>query len=240
MTGGVILPPGVALAGGGARVTGSNARARHALDQRGDDLYETPPEAVCAILPVLKDLYGSLPGVHDENGPWIFWEPCCGPGAIVKVLREAGHCVVASDLVDYGDRWKGGPGLDPFWRRDVLLERLPPFDLDPARTIVVTNPPYKIAGEVVRHLRDVVGVREQWHLLRLPFLEGAGRADLIEPGSGLRTVMVSSRRLPMIHRDGWDGPVAGSSVAYAWFRWVRPDAWPGPAELGRFDWRVAA
>lgn len=215
-------------------MTGSKAKARHPLKDRGNDLYETPPAAVAGILPL-------LPVLDPPFGPPpVFWEPCCGPGAIVQVLEGAGLPVVASDLVDYSGRWKAGPDLTPYWLRDVLVERAPPAGLDPSQTIVVTNPPYKIAAEVVRHLRDVVKVREQWHLLRLPFLEGSARADLIEPGSGLRSVIVSARRLPMMHRDGWSGPVNESATAYAWFRWVRPDAWFGPAEITRFDWRAGA
>ena len=45
---------------------------RHALADRGHDLYETPPEAVLALLSA-------------ERLPQIIWEPACGPGAIVGV-----------------------------------------------------------------------------------------------------------------------------------------------------------
>ena len=60
----------------------------HPLSHRGDDLYETSPEAVYALLTA-------------EQLPHYLWEPACGPGAIVRVLREAGHQVLATDLVDY-------------------------------------------------------------------------------------------------------------------------------------------
>ena len=55
-----------------AQVTGS---ARAPLSERGDDLYQTPPEAVHALLRV-------------ERLPSIIWEPACGPGAIVRILRS--------------------------------------------------------------------------------------------------------------------------------------------------------
>ena len=45
---------------------------------------KTPQEAVLALLRV-------------ERLPHRIWEPACGPGAIVKVLRAAGHDVVAAD-----------------------------------------------------------------------------------------------------------------------------------------------
>src|SRR5262249_15831089 len=61
----------------------------HPPAARGHDLYETPACAVEALLEV-------------EHLPHKIWEPCAGRGAIVDVLRERGHFVVASDLVDYG------------------------------------------------------------------------------------------------------------------------------------------
>ena len=79
---------------------------RHTLAERGDDLYETPPVAVAALL-------------RHERLPHRLWEPACGHGNIVKVLRAAGHEVIGSDLVDYGDPTH-------FYRRDFLLERKVP------------------------------------------------------------------------------------------------------------------
>jgi hypothetical protein len=62
---------------------------RHSLAERGPDFYATPPEAVHALLRV-------------EKLPRQIWEPACGRGAIVEVLRAAGHVVHASDLYDWG------------------------------------------------------------------------------------------------------------------------------------------
>src|SRR4051794_26841141 len=79
---------------------------RHSLAERGHDLYETPAVAVEALM-------------HVEKLPHVLWEPACGPGAIVSVLRTAGHVVHATDLVDYGCANSQG-------RSDFLLERAPP------------------------------------------------------------------------------------------------------------------
>ena len=49
--------------------------------------------------------------------PQTIWEPACGPGAIVRVLRDAGHRVIATDLVDYRSPDQDHAG------RDFLLER---------------------------------------------------------------------------------------------------------------------
>ena len=70
-------------AGGGLMAGLSTGNAKAALAERGDDLYETPPVAVEALLSV-------------ENLPSHLWEPACGPGSIVNALRRAGHTVMAA------------------------------------------------------------------------------------------------------------------------------------------------
>jgi hypothetical protein len=54
---------------------------RHAFEQRGYDLYETPGVAARALLQV-------------ETLPSAVWEPAAGFGSIVEVLRATGHRVV--------------------------------------------------------------------------------------------------------------------------------------------------
>ena len=55
---------------------------RHPDSARGNDLYETPEVATLALL-------------RAEPLPRSIWEPACGRGAIVRVLRNAGHGVIA-------------------------------------------------------------------------------------------------------------------------------------------------
>jgi len=101
---------------------------RHPLAERGDDLYETPSVAIDALLRV-------------ERIPHCVWEPACGPGAIVRPLRTAGHDVLASDLIDYGDP-------SAFYRRDFLIERMPP-----GYECILTTPPLQV-GRGVRRARN--------------------------------------------------------------------------------------
>jgi hypothetical protein len=185
-----------------------SCQARRApLADRGDDLYETPAVAVEALL-------------RAEQLPHHLWEPAAGRGAIVNVLRAAGHAVLASDLVDYGEPTH-------FARRDFLMERLP----DKVEAIV-TNPPYKLAEQFVAHALDLCP--RVMMLLRLAFLESDRRSDILE-GRGLARVHVFRKRLPMMHRDGWSGPRVGSSIIpFAWFVWNRAHA--GPTELHRISW----
>lgn len=98
-----------------------------------------------------------------ERLPPTIWEPACGRGAIAKVLTAAGFNVWSSDLVDYGF---GVPKID------FLLER------QCWNGAIVTNPPYKLADDFVRH---ALGLCEKVvMLLRLAFYESERRADRSE------------------------------------------------------------
>jgi hypothetical protein len=57
-------------------------------------------------------------------------------------------------------------------------------------------------------------------LLRLAFLESERRSPILD-GAGLRRVFVFRKRLPMMHRDGWQGRKASSGLTFAWFVWER-------------------
>jgi hypothetical protein len=163
--------------------------------ERGLDLYETPPVATRALLDVEK-LSGTI------------WEPACGPGSIVRVLREAGHHVIATDLKDYGC-------AEAFGGIDFLAQSSAP---EGAET-VLTNSPFMHADEFVRHALTLVP--RVLMLLRLGFLESQGRSDILDGGQ-LARVFVFRTRLPMMHRDGWDGPkIDSSAIPFAWFVWDR-------------------
>jgi len=67
-------------------------------------------------------------------------------------------------------------------------------------------------------------------LLRLAFLESERRSSILE-NCGLARVHVFRKRLPMMHRHGWQGPRASSSIPFAWFVWDR--AYRGETKLAR-------
>lgn len=180
---------------------------RAALSERKDDLYETPAVAVHALL-------------RAERLPRRLWEPACGRGAIVRPLRDAGHEVVGSDLVDYGD-----PTC--FWRRDFLLEQKAPNGCE----AIVTNPPFKLAEKFVAHA--LLLVPKVYMLLRLAFLESERRREILDCGM-LARVHVFRKRLPMMQRNGWEGRKANSGMAFAWFVWDHRQN--GPAALHRLSW----
>jgi len=180
---------------------------RATLKVRRDDLYETPPVAVRAL-------------IENEVLPYRIWEPCCGPGAIVRELRAAGHSVLATDLVDYDS-----PDQDHA-RWDFLMET-PKHDIG----AIVTNPPFKNAEAFVAHALELCP--KVVMLLRLAFLESKRRAPILDTGM-LARVHVFSSRLPMMHRAGWDGPKTSSAMAFAWFAWDRDHR--GPTSIDRLSW----
>jgi hypothetical protein len=143
----------------------------HSFADRGVDLYETPPEAVRALL-----------DAESITGP--VWECAAGRGAIVRSI--------------------------------------------------VTNPPYQRAGEFVRHALTLVP--HVVMLVRLAFLESQRRADVLDDGR-LARVYPFANRLPMMHRDGWQGPKASNSIAHAWLVWDANHR--GPWTGKRIAWRPA-
>lgn len=177
---------------------------RHSLADRKDDLYETPAVAVEALL-------------RAEQLPEIIWECACGPGAIVDVLRANGRKVYATDLVNY-------ECPDSEHGVDFLMTHDPWFCVG----AIVTNPPYKLAREFVTHALTLCP--RVIMLLRLAFLESEKRSAILDSGM-LARVHVFRKRLPMMHRDGWAGPKASSSIAFAWFCWDRTHN--GPTQMSR-------
>jgi hypothetical protein len=169
------------------------------------DLYETPAGAVEALL-------------RAETLPLRIWEPAAGRGAIVNVLRDHGHTVVAGDIASYGFP------LDSV--TDFFSTVKPPRGIG----AIVTNPPYRDAARFVRHALDMAP--RVYLLLRLAFLESTGRTDILER-RGLARVHVFRERLPMMHRHGWAGPRASSAIPFAWFVWDRRHR--GPIEIDRIS-----
>lgn len=179
---------------------------QHSYEARGQDCYETPPEAVRALWKV-------------EKLPQYIWEPACGPGAIVKVLRAQGHTVHASDVVNYG------------WNHEIV-DFLMMSSQNYCSHPIVTNPPYRLAQQFVEkalELKTPLIIM----LLRLAFLESERRRRVLE-FSGLARIHVFRNRLPMMHRKDWDGPKASSAIPFAWFVWER--GYKGPTTIDRISW----
>jgi hypothetical protein len=171
-----------ATAAPGKRWRGSHIA--HPYADRGADLYETPAVAVQALLRV-------------ESPPHCIWEPAAGRGAIVRELRAAGPAVIASDLIDYG--------FPLHFVGDFMAQTKAPAGCE----CVLTNPHYqrRILNPFIEHALDLSP--RVILLARLALLESDSRTEILEH-RGLARVHVFRDRLPMMHRDGWTGPIAAS------------------------------
>jgi len=153
---------------------------RAPLRERRGDCYDTPDVAVHALLKAESEFF---------RHHCVIWEPACGTGNIVAVLRDAGHEVFATDLND-----RGCPNSLARW--DFLLPGSPLECCD----AIVTNPPFALAEEFVELALERAPLVIM--LLRLAFYESDRRTDILEK-HGLVRIHCFRKRLPMMHRAGW-------------------------------------
>lgn len=205
---------------------------RHAIgtrsaskEDKGDQLYETPAEATRALLAL-------------ESFSATFKEPFVGRAAILRVMEDAGYDAVISDLRDREITTKHGElqGVGDF----LLSEPGETEGMD-----IVTNPPYgDDANRCLAHALRVHRPRKMAALLNLNFMCGFDDPDrrFIMDENPPARVYVFTRRLPMMHRDGWDGPKSTSQMNTAWFVWEMNDdgsygGGRGCWETIRIDWK---
>jgi hypothetical protein len=168
-------------------------QSSHCHADRALDAYFSPPEAATSLI-----------DIEAAHLPRCIWEPAAGDGALVRPLEEAGFTVIASDIADYG--------LTGCMTGVDYLTAKPP----PGVRGVVTNPPYKLAikfAEKALRETDYLAL-----LLRTNFLESTARLPFFRKHQPAR-IWISSRRLPMMHRHGWEGLRAPSNTCFAWFVW---------------------
>jgi hypothetical protein len=156
-------------------------------DLDGPDFYPTPEWATYAL-------------IGNETFDGRIWEPACGDGTMVRVLRDTGRPIDATDLFNRG---YGEVGID-FLKSDRNVEN------------IVTNPPYNSAeGFVEAGLRQAS--RKLCLLLRLAFLEGANRQRTIFAKTPPARVWVFSERITFYPAGAIQK--GSGTTAYAWFVW---------------------
>ena len=175
--------------------------------ERGLDAYFTPSFITRALMGL-------------EKLPHRIFDPCCGDGAIRKILEAAGHEVYGADIKDYGysctirDYLDGPSG----WQGEAI----------------VTNPPYgyglaeKFARKVIQEAPYIA------LLLRIQFMTSQGRQLFLKESPPSR-IWNSSRRFNM-HQHGYEGKKSKSSnMDFAWYIWDRGSADHGKIDV--FDWK---
>lgn len=179
-------------------------------EERGNNLYETPPEG----LDVVFAFESFLP---------LVLEPFCGRGAISGGLEARGFEVMLSDLVDYGTADRHGQVQQVRDFLSLTAEDVAEWsggeDFD-----LISNPPYGEAmNACIRHALTVIRPRKMALLMNLNALCGYEDDDrnLYLDRMAPARCIIQAQRLPMMHRDGWDGPKASSQMNTMWLVWER-------------------
>ncbi len=116
------------------------------------DFYPTPPEAVRALLPHIKDF------------PGLIWEPAVGSGSIAGELLSSGYSVIGTDIAP----------------RIVGDEDSVDFLLEPRRRAeaIVTNPPFGNLAEKFIEKALYLGVGYIAMLLNTNFWHAKSRMEM--------------------------------------------------------------
>jgi hypothetical protein len=102
------------------------------------------------------------------------------------------------------------------------------------------NAPFKLLEEFIGHALDL-GCVYIAALTRLAFFEGGTgpqrkhriRARILDEIPPAR-LHVFPKRLPMMHREGWEGRKGNSGMAFSWMIWDRGHV--GPTTIDRISW----
>lgn len=116
-----------------------------------DDFYPTPPEPTIALL-------------QAERFDGIVHEGACGDGTMAKIIEAFGYKVIASDLVNRGY------GV----QRDFFsITR-------PVAHNIITNPPFDLADDFIKHSMETLRPRKLALLLKATFFHAKKRQELFE------------------------------------------------------------
>ncbi|KEZ00621.1 hypothetical protein AI27_17945 [Sphingomonas sp. BHC-A] len=153
------LFPEPPIAGPAPRGLGRMMAGGAKVERQGNDYYPTPATVTRAFIAAER---GYLLEACDIVNP--VWEPCGRGGAISAELEAAGFPTIATDLV-----------ADPAHRvtqQDLLLCR---HALSP---VAVTNPPFTLAADMIRHLLCNLGCTYVAMLLKSSFWHAEVRTGL--------------------------------------------------------------
>ena len=168
-------------------------------EREENDYYATDPIAIDKLL-------------KEESISEYVWECACGEGHMVKRLKEYGHFVRASDIVN-----RMGYGEQEILDFLSVGSCVPVYD-------IVTNPPYKYAKEFVLKALDLTAEGHNVCMfLKLTFLEGKARYQELFSKYPPKNIYVFSERVMCAKNGDFEKMKAGggSAVAYAWFVWEK-------------------
>jgi len=164
-------------------------------DRVVNDYYATPPDAVKELL-------------KREKFNTYIWECAVGGGHIADVLKEYGYKVKSSDIIDRGY-------ADTEIADFLLTER----DKNDFSRDIITNPPYSMASEFVKHALDIsMDSTKVAMFLKIQFLESKKRYELFKKYPPKRVYVFVNR--VNCGKNGVFGKES-SAVCYCWFVWEK-------------------
>jgi hypothetical protein len=205
-----------------SRTSGSRNRGypqRSGYDRVAKDLYSEPPWCVSILLDALESWGEPLRGK--------VLDPCCGLGNIVSVVLDRGVDIRGSDIADHGF----GDVVDLFTITKPI-------------GTVISNPPYGIAEQCLRHMLTIARQRVIL-LLRLTFLESRSRYRLfhehppvwVAPCPDRPSIPPGAVREERDHNGAFIQPDhTGGTAPYAWFGWQ--PGYQGPTVIRQLPLRA--
>jgi hypothetical protein len=152
------------------------------------DFYTTPPLVTQALIDA--DVLPSGSSV---------WEPCCGDGAMSKVLIANGFDTYSSDLYFRG---YGVGGVD------ILNTENTPIP----NAGIITNPPFNISSEIIEHVLGNLQVPFLALVLKSQYWHGAKRSAIFKKHQPTHV-------LPLLWRPDFQGCGGSPTMEVLWTVW---------------------
>lgn len=152
------LFPEVPIAAASPKGLGRMMAGGAKVERQGNDYYATPATVTRAFLAAEREQ------LQDAVDMDAIWEPCGRGGAIAAELAAAGFLTIATDLI-----------ADPAHRVTEQNVLTCPRALS---RVAVTNPPFAIAAEIIRHLLGELDCHYVALLLKSTFWHAETRTGL--------------------------------------------------------------
>lgn len=144
-----------------------------------NNFVQTPPEVTEALL-------------REESFEGDILEPCCGKGAISKVLKAKSYNVISSDLENYG-----------------YGEKKDMFDITSKVDNIITNPPFGKQQKVKKHLLNLTKKK----LCLLWYVKNLGAEIETKSSENLKAVYVFNKKIKWAETKlNW---------LFAWYVWEK-------------------
>ncbi len=201
---------------------------KKSITRPNNDHYPTPPEFVRALFSV-------------ENFRGGIWEPCCGSGEMLEEIVRSnpngtrgflGSTIDTKEhLLSIGCQDAGFHVLTPNDGLSIMCEEDFLITKKSNQDNIITNPPYSIANDIVKHALSIDISGKVAMLLNVKWLTSLKRKNQIFDIDPPNRVWICSDRLAMYPKE-WEGKKGAPTENYAWFIWDRSTKMKQPTMVG--------